>query len=348
MIRKHGQDARATSEPALSGNIRRGIVTEQGLFLQNVIAVIWDFDKTLSPHYMQKPLFDEYGVDEQRFWNEVQRLPAYYARAGIYLPEETAYVGHLLTYVRCGRMPGLTNAKLRALGERIEFFPGTEDLFDRLNAVLDASSFREGDLKLEHYVVSTGLAELVRGSAIAGKLAGIWGSELIEEPAGPDADLEQAPLSGPVSQIANLLDHTTKTRALFEINKGVNKLPGMSVNDSVPEEDRRVPFSNMIYIADGPSDIPSFSVVHGQGGLTYAVYDPASPEQFAQAVRLLEEDRVDAYGPADYREGGQTMMWLRLQVERLAARIMENRTRNLDSRVGKRPMHVHPPANEQA
>ncbi|MBM3288829.1 MAG: haloacid dehalogenase-like hydrolase, partial [Candidatus Hydrogenedentes bacterium] len=101
---------------------------EKGLFLQNVIAVIWDFDKTLSPNYMQKPLFDAYDIDEDLFWGEVNALPEYYRRAGITVQRDICYLGHMLSYVREGRMPGLTNAKLRELGAAIEFFPGIPEL----------------------------------------------------------------------------------------------------------------------------------------------------------------------------------------------------------------------------
>ncbi len=313
---------------------------DKGLFLQNVIAIIWDFDKTLSPQYMQTPLFEEYGLDQKTFWTEVNALPAWYARAGITVQPDTCYLGHLLTYVREGRMPGLNNAKLRELGARIPLFPGIMGLFDRLEATLQEPPFLEGDLRLEHYVVSTGLAEMVRGSSIAKRLSGIWASEFIETPAAPGFDPGLPPQSGEISQIAAILDNTTKTRAIFEINKGVNRHAGISVNDMIPEEERRVPVRNMIYVADGPSDIPSFSVIRKHGGLAYAVYDPDSPGQFAQVVDLAESARVDAYGPADYAEGGQTDRWLRLQVQRMAVRIMEERRSNLARRVGSGPKHL--------
>jgi hypothetical protein len=315
-------------------------MSEKGLFTQNVIAVIWDFDKTLSPQYMQTPLFDAYGIDEQTFWAEVAALPAYYARADVRVQRDTCYLGHLLSYVQHGRMPGLTNAKLRECGARISFFPGIPELFDRLGGDLSEEPFHDLGLHVEHYVVSTGLRELIQGSAIASKLAGIWASEFIETPAGPDFDHARMPEPGAISQIAGFLDHTTKTRALFEINKGVNRYEGISVNDRVPEEERRVPFENMIYVADGPSDIPSFSVVRKEGGLAYAVYDPDSPEQFAQAVALQEQGRVDAYGPADYRPGSQTDFWLQLQVRRMAERILSQRQQAFDRRVSRGPVHI--------
>ncbi|MBI4557185.1 MAG: haloacid dehalogenase-like hydrolase [Candidatus Hydrogenedentes bacterium] len=315
-------------------------MSNKGLFLQNVIAVIWDFDKTLSPHYMQKPLFEAYHVDEDAFWAEVRALPAYYRRAGIHVQPDTCYLGHLLSYVRHGRMPDLTNARLRELGADIEFFPGIPELFDRLSTILHKPQFQDGDLRLEHYVVSTGLVEIVRGSVIASRLDGIWASEFIETPAAPEGDLGAAPSPGPICQIAGFLDHTTKTRALFEINKGVNKHPQISVNDSISEEQRRVPFKNMIYIADGPSDIPSFSVVRKHGGLTCAVYAPESKAQFAQVTALLETGRVDMIGPADYREGSQTDMWLQLQVFRIAQRMMDERKRTTERSVGRGPSHL--------
>ncbi len=317
-------------------------MSNKGLFFQNVIAIIWDFDRTLSPHYMQKPLFEAYGVDERKFWEETNDLPAYYARAGIRVHPDTCYLGHILSYVQSGRFADLSNARLRELGGRIEFFPGVPEVFDRLAAILHASAYRDADLRLEHYVVSTGLAEMIKGSRIADKLSGIWASEFIEEPAPPGADLAGIPASGPISQIAYFLDNTTKTRALFEINKGVNKVSDISVNDTIPEEERRVPFRNMIYIADGPSDVPSFSVVRKHGGLTLAVYDPKSSNseaEYAQVTRLLEDKRVDMMGPADYREGSHTDIWLRQKVTQMANRMIVERKKALESRVGKSPRH---------
>ncbi len=309
----------------------------KGLFLQNVIAIIWDFDQTLSPHYMQEPVFNYYGVDARQFWEEVRSLPAFYAKAEIKVQQDTCYLGHLLTYVQNGIMGGLSNTKLRELGSQIRFYEGIPEIFFRLRAILEKDEYRESDLHLEHYVVSTGLAELVRGSAIAEHLSGIWASEFIETPAPPGLNSGNTPLPGPITQIAGFLDHTTKTRALFEINKGINKLKGVSVNDTIPEDERRVPFRNMIYIADGPSDVPSFSVIRKHGGLAYAIYQPGSSQHFAQVDELLHSGRVDAYGPADYREGSQTDMWLQRQVSCIAQRMMKERINTLERSVGRGP-----------
>jgi hypothetical protein len=315
-------------------------VPEKGLFLQNVIAIVWDFDRTLTPHYMQKPLFDVYDVDEDAFWREVNALPDYYKRAGITVQRDTCYLGHMLSYVREGRMPGLTNAKLRELGGNMVFYPGIPELFERLRGVLLDPRYAESDLRLEHYVVSTGLAEMIRGSEIAPHLAGIYASEFVEEPAKPGANLSGKPGAGPISQIAGFLDNTTKTRALFEINKGVNKEDSISVNDTIPEDERRVPFKNMIYIADGPSDIPSFSVVKKHGGQTCAVYESGSKASFDQALSLQENGRVAFIGEADYREEKPTYMWLQRQVSRMAERMVAERKKTFQSKVGRGPNHL--------
>ncbi len=312
---------------------------ERGLFQQNVIALIWDFDRTLSPGNMQRPIFEEYGIDEAAFWAEVNALPAYYARAGVTVQADTCYLPHILSYVQRGRMPGLTNSKLRELGARVKLFPGLPEAFDVLRAVLDADRYRDADLRVEHYVVSTGLEAMIQGTPIASKVNGIWASGFIEEPASPGYDTRATPGSGVISQVAGLLDNTTKTRAIFEINKGVNMNVGISVNDSIADEDRRVPIRNMIYIADGPSDVPSFSVVKRNGGMTLAVYEAESRERLAQANDLHRIGRVHMFGAADYRPKSHTMEWLEIQIREIADRIIDERTRRTQSRVHKGPRH---------
>lgn len=313
---------------------------DRPVFSQNIIAVIWDFDRTLSPHYMQRPLFEAFGVDESAFWREVQQLPKFYKARGISVNPDTCYLGHLLTYVAEGRMPGLTNARLRELGESIHFYPGIPEVFGKLKSVLEAPEFQAWDLQLEHYVVSTGLKEMIAGSSIAPYLSGIWACEFIETPARPGFDPETAPEPGPISQIAGFLDNTTKTRAIFEINKGVNKHPEVSVNDVIAEEDRRVPVRNMIYVADGPSDVPSFSVIRKHQGLAFAVYDPESPRALEQVEKLRESGRVDHFDAADYSPGGGTTRWLELKVQQIAQRIAREKERSLEARRAQGPRHM--------
>ncbi len=315
-------------------------VSDRPVFSQNIIAVIWDFDRTLSPHYMQRPLFEAFGVDEAAFWREVQALPKLYRAQGVGVNPDTCYLGHLLTYVAAGRMAGLNNARLRELGAQIPFYPGIPEIFGQLKFVLDAPEFTTWDLQLEHYVVSTGLKEMIAGSAIASHLSGIWACEFIEHPAPPGFDANTPLPRGPISQIAGFLDNTTKTRAIFEINKGVNKHPEISVNDVIAEEDRRVPVRNMIYVADGPSDVPSFSVIRSHNGLAFAVYDPDAPRALEQVEKLRQSGRVDHFGAADYSATSGTARWLSLKIQQIAQRIAQEKERSLESRRAQGPRHM--------
>src|SRR6266508_3582168 len=126
------------------------------LFTGNVIAVLWDFDQTLIPGYQQKPLFEEFGIDADAFWAEVGGLPDYYKAHDLVISGGTAYLNHILTYVREGKMAGLTNAKLRELGGRLEFYPGLPDfLVNTRNHIEERPDFKRHGIKVEHYVVSS-------------------------------------------------------------------------------------------------------------------------------------------------------------------------------------------------
>lgn len=314
------------------------------LFTQNIIACIWDFDKTLIPGYMQGPLFRRYGIDEARFWDEVNSLAEHYRRRGYSVSGESAYLNHLLTYVRHGLMKGLSNAILRECGREIEFYPGLPEAFRELREAARARpEYQKHDITLEHYIVSTGLAEMVRGSRIATFVDGIWGSEFIENPL-PPGFLTQTELpietTMEINQVGAIIDNTIKTRALFEINKGTNKNPAIDVNAQIRPEDRRIPFQNMIYIADGPSDVPCFSVVKGQGGKTYAVHNPARPDEFAQNDRLRQVGRIDHYGPADFTSSSPTMRWLTMHIQEICDRIVADREAAVARRVAKPPRHL--------
>lgn len=310
-------------------------------FRQNVLAVVWDFDKTLISHYMQDPLFDAYGVDARTFWDEVNALPALYQRQRVPVNPETIYLNHLLAYVRSGRFPGLTNARLRELGQKLKFFPGVLELFAATRALVDREPYRTFDLKVEHYIVSTGLAEVIRGSMVAPWIDTVWGCELLEATFVPGTGgLVLAADPGCVTEIAATIDNTTKTRALFEISKGVNKHPEVSVNQKMPEHERRVPLSHMIYVADGPSDVPAFSVVKKGGGKTLAVYRPQDAASFNQARHLQEDQRVDHFAEADYRTGSNASMWILSNLQDTADRIVETHRRALAEGHSSVPRHL--------
>jgi hypothetical protein len=218
-----------------------------------------------------------YRVDPKKFWKEVEELPNHYQKDGLDLiSTDTLYLNHILTYARLGTFKGLNNARLRKLGGKIELYEGLPDFFDKIKRFVATNpEYVQHEIQVEHYIVSTGLRQMVLGSKIAPYVDGVWGCEFIED-APPPGYLnagKKAVSQDPkiISQIAYALDNTTKTRAVFEINKGSNKIPDIAVNAMIPDEDRRVPFQNMIYIADGPSDIPVFSLINQFGGRTFAV-----------------------------------------------------------------------------
>lgn len=317
------------------------------LFPQSTIALIWDFDRTLIPGYMQGPLFRRFDIDPIEFWREVDALPEFYRQRGADLiGPDTLYLHHILTYVRAGRFEGLNNRMLRELGADTLFYAGLPDFFDQIRKRLEASpEYGEHGVEVEHYIVSSGLRQMILGSAIAPYIEQIWACEFAEEVAEPGylEDRTQKRLFGEGAELSHVIysvDNTTKTRAVFEINKGTNKNPNVDVNAKVAHEDRRVPFQNMIYIADGPSDVPVFSVVKASGGKTFAVYKPESEPEFEQVNRLQEQGRVDSFGEADYREGSQTFMWITHAVDSIARRIVDDRQTALHSRLGKPPGHI--------
>ncbi|HOL83835.1 MAG TPA: haloacid dehalogenase-like hydrolase [Thermoclostridium caenicola] len=313
---------------------------------QNVIAIIWDFDKTLIDGYMQKPIFEAYHVDENAFWQEVNSLPMEYRKQGIRVNRDTIYLNHFITCVQQGIFPGLNNARLREFGSRLNFYPGVPEIFRELEeAVSKNEKYKPFNIAVEHYIVSTGLAEVIRGSIVNDYVRGIWGCEFIEKPIKSALEIRKyekdaEPCESVISQIAYAIDNTSKTRAIFEINKGSNLFEEIDVNSRIAPENRRVPFENMIYIADGPSDVPAFSVIKSNGGKTFAVYPKGDQEAFKQVNQLIADGRIDMLGEADYSKDTTTYLWLKNQVLCIADRIYEKKREQISKSASKAPRHL--------
>ncbi|SFU50845.1 hypothetical protein SAMN04487886_104327 [Clostridium sp. DSM 8431] len=122
--------------------------------------------------------------------------------------------------------------------------------------------------------------------------------------------------------------------------KGVNKRENINVNSKVPKEKRRVPFENMIYIADGPSDVPAFAVVRKNGGRTFAIYPKNNIKAFKQVEQLRMDNRIDMYSEADYREGTTTYMWITNKIKDIAERICLEEKHAINSIISKAPRHI--------
>jgi hypothetical protein len=303
--------------------------------MANIIALVWDFDKTLVNGYMQDPIFEEYNVDAKTFWSEVNALPEKYLKEQkVKVNPDTIYLNHFIKYAKDGRMAGLNNAKLREFGQRLKFYSGVPEIFSKTKRLIeDNEIYQEYDIKVEHYIVSTGMTEVIRGSAVMQYVEEVWGCELIE---GPDADGNPI-----ISEVGYTMDNTSKTRALFEINKGVNKRSGdgINVNTKIDESLRRVHFINMVYIADGPSDIPAFSLINKNHGATFAIYPRGNKEALRQVERMRTDGRINMYAEADYSEGTTAYMWLCEKIEEFAARIRHEERAKIV--VTDTPKHLH-------
>ena len=298
------------------------------LYTQTVIALVWDFDRTLIPGNMQDPIFEAYDVDPGVFWGEVDGLVDYYARQGVRVQRDIAYLGHLLTYVREGIFKNLTNERLRELGAALVPAPGMPDFLEESRRhVAGIPEFAEEGISVEHYVVSTGILPMIEGSVFADHVDGIWANTLIEAPA-PPGFLDQLPVASapaPVGHLGYTIDNTAKTRALFEINKGVNRTTDVDVNSRVGEEERRVPLRHMIYIADGPSDVPCFSILNQHGGKTLGVYTLDPVDNHRQVKQLQGQGRIQGMAEADYRPGKAAYLWLMDSIEQIGHEIVEAR-----------------------
>lgn len=302
--------------------------------MANIIAVIWDCDKTLIDGYMQDPIFKKYGINSSDFWPKVNAIPEQLEKEkDIRVNRDTYYLNYFIQCAHNGTFPGLNNEALREFGKQQKFYPGIPEIFKITKQMFhDDPSYSEYGIQVEHYIVSTGFAEVIRGSEIMPFVDGIWGCELLDA---PDEKGDAV-----LSEVVYTIDNTTKTRAIFEINKGIRKIPGIDVNSSIPKELRRVQFENMIYIADGPSDIPAFSVVHQYGGSTFAIYPKGDKNAMRQVEQMRANGRIDMYAEADYSESTTAYLWITSKIEQLAARIQSREREKIQQFASGLPRHL--------
>lgn len=282
--------------------------------MSDVIATIWDFDKTLINGYMQDPIFEDYKINSEKFWEENNSKVQKLKDTGLEVNNDTFYLNQMLRYVRNGKMPGLNNTRLKTYGEKQNFYDGVIELFQDIKNLSNKTDYKNNGILFENYIVSSGLKKVIEGTELVTRhlVDGIWGCEFAEE-------------NGVISDIAYSIDNTTKTRALFEINKGANiKELNLDVNSAIPADARRVQFVNMIYVADGPSDIPAFSVINQHGGCTFAVYPKGDEKALKQVDKMRRDGRVQMYAEADYTEGSTAYMWIMEQLTRQADEIVKN------------------------
>jgi len=281
---------------------------------QNTIALVYDYDQTLSPLYMQDDVvFPEFGIDPTQFWAKCNVLVHDQKWDG-----ELAYMKCLLDYLG---MDNVTNLRLKQLGAGLKFFPGLPELFDTLPTAALRPEHEAAGIKVEHYIISSGLKALLDGSRLQPHVKAIFGCEF-----GEDAE-------GRISFPKRAISHTTKTQFLFRINKGMLTYD-QDVNDHMPPEQRPIPFENMVYVGDGPTDVPCFTVMARNGGQGIAVYNPddTSGRSFRKCFQLsTHAGRVKHIAPADYRQGSHLWLLLQEMVTETADRILRRRGEERDN-----------------
>ena len=249
---------------------------------KRIVAICYDFDKTLSPDNMQAQGYLQAikYENQDEFWKETMDL----ARAHD-MDSNLAWMYLMLKGARGKEI--FRRDMLARYGAMVELYDGVCDWFDRI-----CRYGEERGITVEHYILSSGLREMIEGTCIAGKFKRIYASSFYYDEAGV------------AIWPAQVVNFTDKTQYLFRISKGVLDVNDPAVNDYFEPDEIRVPFTNMVYIGDSETDIPCMKLVNTYGGYSIGVYDPKTGDK-RRVLKLMDENRIGYYAPADYREGSE-------------------------------------------
>lgn len=248
------------------------------------MAICYDFDGTLAPGNMQEYDFiPQLNLTTKKFWSEVSER------------SKKAEADQILVYMRLMLEKALASGEVKVTkdafsnyGKTVQLFSGVSDWFDRINRY--AKNNHRVDIS--HFIISSGLREFIAGTKIAKYFKQIYASSFMYD----QHDVAIWP--------ALAINYTTKTQYLFRVNKGVLDVWNNSkINTYVSPQERPMPFSNIVYIGDGSTDVPCMKLVKAHGGHSIAVYKPGSPTSKQTSAQLLNEDRVNFVAPANYNDG---------------------------------------------
>jgi 2-hydroxy-3-keto-5-methylthiopentenyl-1-phosphate phosphatase len=274
-------------------------------FFQDTIALVYDFDGTLSPQPMQEyTVLPKIGVEPSEFWALVNRE----ARDTQSDPM-LVYMRHIIEALERVRVD-VKREDFAAMAGLIEYFPGVTTWFARMNAYVRKRS--RGQAKIRHYLVSAGQKEILEGVSIRRHFKRIYASEY------------HFNHHGVATFPKFLVTDTLKTQFLFRINKGIEDV-NESINEHMPEKDRPIPFPNIIYVGDGMTDVPSMALTKKNGGHTVAVYDRAGEKGRATCLKLLQAERVDFVAEADFRRASKLSRRVELLLDAIIADIAYRR-----------------------
>lgn len=259
-----------------------------------VLAICYDFDKTLSPDDMQaQGYIQSVGVDVSEFWTESNEL----AETNN-MDQNLAYM-FLMKKKASGRFV-FTKSTLEEYGSKVSLFPGVDKWFERVKEFGE-----EKGVVVEHYIISSGLKEMIEGTSVAksGVFKRIYASSFFY-----DED-------GVAIWPAQVVNYTNKTQFLFRIEKGVLDVNDSSVNDFFAPDEKRVPFRNMVYIGDSDTDIPCMKLVNEYGGFSIGVYDSKTKDK-TKVYKMLRDNRIHYFAEADYSEGSELDTLVRAIIDR--------------------------------
>jgi phosphoserine phosphatase len=272
--------------------------------MQERIAVIFDFDDTLGPDSTTGFLKQAGLQDIEGFWKEVGGMMA----------EDwdpvPAYLNHMVTAAKDRRINTLTKDALQAWGKEVPLFEGVEGVFPHLRQIAKEANPR---VTLEFYLISSGIGDVLRHTRIADEFADIWASEF-------DYDSD-----GNATTPRKIISFTDKTRYIFQVQKGIigeaSRGKPFAVNKKVSNEQLRIPLNQMVFVGDGYTDIPCFSLIKQNGGIPIAVYDQKHTEKWGNAFQFVTDGRVSNLHSANYQQGSDLTNFLSMAVRSLAERI---------------------------
>ena len=260
-----------------------------------VVAICYDFDKTLSPDDMQAQGFiQSVGYDVSKFWQESNALATKNE-----MDQNLAYMYKMVQEAQGNIV--FTRKKLEDYGSKVALFPGVEEWFERIREY-----GKRNGVVVEHYIISSGLKEMVEGTSIAKSFERIYANSFYYNERG----VAQWP--------AQVVNYTNKTQFLFRISKGVLDVNDPAVNDFFKPSEIRVAFRNMVYIGDSDTDVPCMKLVNSYGGHSIGVFDPHKGDK-SKVHRMIRDNRVKYFVPADYTEGSDIDTLVKGIIDKTAA-----------------------------
>ncbi len=266
-----------------------------------ILAICYDFDKTLSPDDMQaQGYIQSINYEVEDFWKESNKLAD-----DNDMDQNLAYMFMMINKAR-GKVV-FSKETLKNDGAKVKLFPGVESWFDRINEYGE-----QNGVKIEHYIISSGLKEMIEGTTVADKFKRIYASSFYYD----DCNVAIWP--------AQVVNYTNKTQFLFRIEKGVLDVNDQKVNAYFEPDEYRVPFRNMVYIGDSDTDIPCMKLVNLHGGHSIGVYNPKTKDK-TKVYKMLEENRIKYFVPADYTADSPLEILLKEIIDRTQTNeVLEN------------------------